>query len=267
MTGAEGMNLIPWQPDSGVTILGIPVPFPRCTAYVEDDWTRRLGALEEAADRVTGLADKKMAHHLLRSCLDGCKINHFLRATHMYELDLQVRCADDIIMSAFEDVVGCGLSPEQRTQASWPFAAGGCGLKTPSMLRPAARISALTAYLAPGSERLCLPTYVHTLPSRWVSPLFADLSANLGAHFDPLSAWMGRHDLLQTAPPSMWQQKWWSDALGKTANLRLLEAVSARDQARLLEQAGGVGTGWMTVIPSAPLHTTISSEEYSLALK
>jgi hypothetical protein len=267
VTGSEGMNLIPWQPDSGVTILGSPVPFPGSSAYVEDDWRRRLTSLEEAADRVTGLADKQMAHHLLRSCLDGCKINHLLRATDTYQLDLLVRRADDIIMSAFEDVVGCGLSPEQRTQASWPFSAGGCGLKTPTMLRPAARISALTAYLASGSERLCLPTYVQTVPSRWVSPLLSDLSTNLGVNFDPLPAWMGRHELLQTASPAMWQQKWWSDALGKAASLRLLDAVSARDQARLLEQSSGVGTGWMTVIPSAPLHTIISSEEYSLALK
>jgi hypothetical protein len=108
--------------------------------------------------------------------------------TRTVQLDLLVRRADNIIMSAFEDVVGCGLSPEQRTQASWPFPAGGFGLKTPTMLRPAARISALTAYLASGSERLCLPTYVHTVPSRWVSPLLSDLSANLGAHFDPLPA-------------------------------------------------------------------------------
>ena len=64
----------------------------------------------------------------------------------------------------------------------------------------------------------------------------------------------------------MWQQKWWWDALGKAASLRLLDAVSARDQGRLLEQSSGVGTGWMTVIPSAPLHTIIYSEEYSLAL-
>ena len=35
--------------------------------------------------------------------------------------------------------------------------------------------------------------------------------------------------------------------MGKAANLRLLDAVSARDQARLLEQAAGVGTGWMTM--------------------
>ena len=111
VSGSECMKIIPWQPNSGVTILGSPVPFPGSTAYVEDDWKRRLGSLEEAADRVTGLADKQMAHHLLRSCLDGCKINHLLRATDTYQLDLLVRRADDIIMSAFEDVVGCGLSP------------------------------------------------------------------------------------------------------------------------------------------------------------
>ena len=53
VTGSEGMNLIPWQPDSGVTILGSPVPFPGSSAYVEDDWARRLASLEEAAHRIT----------------------------------------------------------------------------------------------------------------------------------------------------------------------------------------------------------------------
>jgi hypothetical protein len=157
VTGSEGMQIIPWHPNTGVTILGSPVSFPGSSAYVEEEWQRRLTTLEEAADRVTGLADKQMAHHLLRSCLDGCKVNHLLRATDTYQLGLLVQRADDIIMSAFEDVVGCGLSPERRLQASWPFSAGGCGLKTPSMLRPAARVSALAAYLGSGSERLCLP--------------------------------------------------------------------------------------------------------------
>ena len=49
--------------------------------------------------------------------------------------------------------------------------------------------------------------------------------------------------------------------------MRLLDSATPRDQARLLEQTSGLGTAWMSVKPSAPLRTIISSEDYTLALK
>ena len=47
----------------------------------------------------------------------------------------------------------------------------------------------------------------------------------------------------------------------------MLDKVPPRDQARLLEQASGIGASFMCVPPSPGLHTTIPADEYRLALK
>ena len=223
--------------------------------------------MEETAAVLTSLTDKQMAHHLLRYCLDACKVNHLLRVTNPYEGTNHAAEADEVILSAFEDIVGSALSHTQRTQSTMPFSAGGCGLKSPTTSRPAARMSALLAFLGSGCHTVGVPTYAHTLPAAWISPLLEDLEATLGLNFDPIPRWKGRHELLSTAEPQKWAQKWWSDAIGKATAIRLLDQAGPRDQARLLEQSAGVGSCWMTVNPNAALHTIISSEEYSLALK
>ena len=50
---------------------------------------------------------------------------------------------------------------------------------------------------------------------------------------------------------------------------RMLDSVSPppRDQARLLEQANGIGTAFMSVPRSPGLHTMIPADEYRLAVK
>ena len=47
----------------------------------------------------------------------------------------------------------------------------------------------------------------------------------------------------------------------------MLDSVAPRDQDRLLEQANGIGTAFMSVPPSPGLHTIISAHEYRLAVK
>jgi hypothetical protein len=263
----QDIQVTPWEPGSGITVLGAPIPFPGSTNHVDKEWDARLAAMEHTAGVLTALTDKQMAHHLLRHCLDACKVNHLLRVTDPYQGTNHAANADEIILSAFEDIVGCALSQSQRAQATMPFAAGGCGLKSPSVVRPAARISALLAYMGAGCHAVAVPTYAHTLPASWISPLLDDLEEALGPNFDPLPRWKGRHELLPTAEPQKWAQKWWTEAIGKATSIKLLDSVGPRDQARLLEQSAGVGSCWMTVNPNPALHTIIASEEYSLALK
>ena len=263
----DGIHITPWVPGTGITVLGTPIAFPGTTDHVDREWASRLESMEEAANKLTRLADKQMAHHLLRFCLDACKVTHLLRSTDTYSGTDKSAEADDIILSAFEDIVGCAMTHEQRTQATTSFSAGGCGLRSPSQTRPAARISALLAYMGAGCQTIGVPQYARTIPANWITPVLENLECILGLNFDPIQRWKGRHDLLSSAEPQQWSQKWWSDAIGKATHRRLLEQVQPRDQARLLEQSGGVGTCWMTVTPSTTLHTTISSEEYSLALK
>ena len=110
-----------------------------------------------------------------------------------------------------------------------------------------------------------MPNYAQTLSA--VTPVLDDLISVLEPQIESLQQWQGRHELLAKADPSKWHQKHWTDALGKAVMLRLLDGAPPRDQARLLEQATGPGTVWMSETPSAPLPTIIPSEEYSLALK
>ena len=263
----EGIQVTPWEPGSGITVLGTPVGFPGSTDHLDKEWATRLQSIEEAAGILTSLTDKQMAHHLLRHCLDACKVNHLLRATDPYSGADYAAQADEVIISAFEDIVGCALTGPQRTQAFMPFSAGGCGIRSPVSCRAAARMSAILAYLGGGCHTVGAPEYAHTISSALVSPVLEDLEASLGPNVDPLPRWKGRHELLSTAEPQKWAQKFWGDAVGKATGLRLLEQLGPRDQARILEQSSGVGTSWMTVTPNATLHTLISSEEYSLALK
>jgi hypothetical protein len=259
--------IVPWEPDSGITLLGAPIPFPGSTGHLAKEWRSLLDTLEETTAIVTPLADKQLAHHLLRHCLDGCKVTYLFRVTDPYCVPAETARANDIVLTAFEDLVGCALTQQQRHQASLPLSTGGCGLKSPRLVKPAARIAALLAFLGGGCDKVAVPLYARTPSSAAITPVIEDLICLLGPQFESLETWQGRHDLLATADPSKWHQKHWTDALGKATMIRLLDESTARDQARLLEQMSGLGTAWMSVTPSAPLRTIINSEDYTLALK
>ena len=47
----------------------------------------------------------------------------------------------------------------------------------------------------------------------------------------------------------------------------MLDAIPPRDEARLLEQSNGIGSGFMAATPNHHLHTLFTSAQYRLALK
>ena len=63
------------------------------------------------------------------------------------------------------------------------------------------------------------------------------------------------------------QQRWWSEHIGKKEHTRLLDKVSPRDQARIMEQQNGIGGSFMAATPSRTALTKISSDQYSLGLR
>ena len=188
-------------------------------------------------------------------------MTYLFRVTDPYCVPVQTARANDIVLSAFEDLVGCALlSQQQRDQASLPLSTGGCGLKSPRLVKPAARISALLAFLGGGCDNVAVPLYARTPSSAAITPVLEDLTGLLGTQFETFHSWQG-HDVLATADPSKWHQKHWTDAIGKAIMLQLLDCASPRDQARLLERTSGLGTAWMSVLPSAPLRTIINSDD------
>ena len=266
-SGLLDTKVIPWLPSTGITVLGTPIPYPGSLQYLEDFWDTRNELIRETLDKLTCLTDTQIAHHLLRKCLDGCKVNHLLRATDCYATDKGLRTCDTAILQAFEDIVGEGLTPHQLLQASQPLRAGGCGIRSPLVIRPAARIAALASFVSEGAARVGVPGQARLCPGSWIGPPLAELCTILGQNFDPLPSWLHQPEKIGFTDDNHNQQKWWSQSVGKKTLLGLLDTVSPRDQARLLEQQGGVGASFMAATPAHHSRTKIPSDQYRLGLR
>ena len=259
--------VVPWDPQSGILLLGTPVSYPGSSAFLERHWASKTAEIEEATNRITQVLDSQVAHHLLRKCLDSCKVNHLLRASDCYLVPEAVRDCDEAILSAFEEIAGSGMSPSQRIQAGLPFRQGGCGIKVPGQVRPAARISALARFHSSGANKVGVPDLAAQVTSGLVLPVLADLETVLGPNYGPLQRWKGDLTALGQADADHLQQKWWASALGTARQLQLLDVSTPRDQARLLEQQGGVGTAFMSVTPMPSLNSIFPTDSYRLGLQ
>ena len=218
--------------------------------------------------KVTSLTDSQLAHHLIRQCLDACRVNHLLRAVDTYVEDSGVRDVDGLLLDAFADVVGYPLTATAKVQVGLPLSVGGCGLKCPLSMRPAARLAALCSFYSEGAERIGLPVYAQQIKAHWLLPPLQEMSSILGPNFDPLPRWLGHLEHIRSADALHTKQHWWAASLGQRCLDQLLDSASPRDQARLLEQMGpGLGSSFMSVTPSSPLHTTFSPDTYRVGLR
>ena len=222
--------------------------------------------MRTTVDKVTDLVDAQVAHHLLRKCLDGCKVTHLLRTTDTYKNCAPLEECEEVIFEGFGDLLGCSLSASQRSQAGLPLRVGGCGIRCPVRIRPAARIAALCVYYGETAKTIGAPEQVRQPRAEWLHPVLVELQATLGPNFDPVTGWLGRMDHIRLAGPEHKQQQWWSEALGVAQTVALLDQVWSRDQARLLEQQGGLGTAFMSVTPNTNLASSFSTDSYKLGL-
>ena len=115
------MRVVPWAPQHGVVVLGTPINYPSSTTFADAFWEKITGNLEATVQKVTDLVDTQCAHHLLRKCLDGCKVNHLLRSTDTYTNDGLISRCEEAIITGFEDLLRCGLTPLQRAQVGLPM--------------------------------------------------------------------------------------------------------------------------------------------------
>ena len=156
----------------------------------------------------------------------------------------------EAILTAFMTLSGTALNPEQRVQCTLPIRTGGCGVKGTALLQPAARISAVAGFLSAGGRRVGAPAFALTSEMTDTASVLEDLRSRLGPNFDPLAQWTCNPSLVSTADAAHCAQSWWSAALGKSTLNHLIENARPRNQARMLEKRGGLGTTWMTALPS-----------------
>jgi hypothetical protein len=222
-TNMGEVRTVPWDSKTGITVLGVPINYPGSMAQSNSAWDQATSKLKITLENVTSVTDAQTAHHLLRKCLDACRVNHLMRASDTYQCAPLLQACDTAIMGAFEDIVSHGLSNTQKVQASLPLSTGGCGIRNPSSIRPAARISALAAFYTRGRSAVGTPDQDMGVNSTWVGPVLSELTTALGPSFDPLPGWSGLHARLLSAEPEHLQQKWWSANLGKRAMHQLLD--------------------------------------------
>ena len=190
-----------------MTILGTPVSYPGHHIYLDDFWTQKNDIIRTTLDRLTQLTDAQLAHHLLRKCLDGCKVNHLLRSKDCYASDKGLRECDSIILGAFEDLIVCGLSAQQLTQAAQPLRTGGCGIRCPLVIRPAARVAGLATFISEGAERVGVSECARACAAKLIGPPLSELQALIGRNFDPLPSWMADWDKIGAPDDQHLQQK------------------------------------------------------------
>jgi hypothetical protein len=265
--GSDDVPKVAWDGDHGLTVLGLPVDGPGGTNQTVKAWEAATEKLEHVTNMIATLADPQLAHHLLRACADGCRVNHLLRGSDSYAAQQQVHQCTEVIMEAFETAVGVDLSSSKRLQASMPLAQGGCGIKNPEANQPAARVSALSTFYTDGARSVGAPLQTQIVIEEWVTPVVRDLIDELGPNFDPLPKWQAEPKKITMATKEQRSQKWWGQALGKSTTNRLLDVIPPRDQARLLEQSNGIGHHWMMAPPCDNTHTVIPPDEYVLGMK
>ena len=256
-----------WERGEGITVLGLPVDRPGSTAQLSSAWSEAGEQLEKLSVILGKLPDPQVAHHILRASADGCRVNHLLRGTDSYQVQSLVSACNTTILEAFSDLAGVSLSAAQRLQCTLPVRTGGCGIKGAVQLQPAARISALASFYSGGGRRVGVPAYALGVDSVGVQPVLGDLISRLGGNFNPLQAWLANPAGLGTAEGDHRNQRWWGTALGERTMVDLLDTASPRDQARLLEQRSGLGSTWMTVLPSVGTGGIFTPEEYQLGLR
>jgi len=248
---------------------------PRVVAHGGRSCHRPLGALASTGgcnmDRLLGrlatVPDAQLVHHLLRSCVDACRVNHLLRATNPTHSAPHATKAESAILAAFEGILRVTLQPPQRAQVSLPLRMGGCGVKSPMASMLPARVSALASFYGGGGARVGAPAYLLAPDPDLLREPLLGLQDTLGTSFDPLAAWVQDGSRILGATAEQRTQHWWGEAVARRLRQDLLDLVSNRDQARLLELADGVGTCWMTVPPSSAARTVISSDDYCLAMR
>ena len=99
--------------------------YPGGEAFALDHWDKITSRLDSTIQTVTSIVDAQLAH-LLRHCLDGCKVNHLLRATVCYtHNNAAVAIAQQAVLDGFADILGLALTKQQAAQAGLPISVGG----------------------------------------------------------------------------------------------------------------------------------------------
>ena len=253
----------PWNPQDGITVLGVPCNLPQHTSHTANFLNKTLDSLRDVLTHIGRISDSQLQHHLLRSCADASKAVYLLRNCPANVTEDFAKQADDLILQTFEDTIHTGTSKHTRLQICLPFRHGGCGIKSCTQYRLPLRLGALLNYYF---NRPLLHIALHPDPTDTLQVLTA-LTATLGNNLEPLSSWLGNPVLMKAADAVYRNPSWWTNHIHQHNLKTLTQLATNRDIPRLLSQKDGNGASWMATRPSRANNTIIPSHYYQLSLK
>ena len=259
--------VLPFVPNSGITLLGVPIDFPGSSKRTESHWSTTVDKAILLLDRLRLLPDGQIQHALLRYCLDACRVVHLQRSTVAVRSGDSPKRLRDALRRAAEDLMGIGFSDATWSQVTLPMRHGGLGIRDPVHTQPAARIAALAGLELYGRERVGVPAQALSRPSPDLASTIAALRDQLGPKFDPIAQWHADPRQFASASFDHASQRWWAGHVAMEQRSRLCKVGTARDMARLQCQAGPVANGWMSVLPNRATRTDICDPDYRLLLR
>jgi len=128
----EGVPVVPWSLEHGITVLGCPVNHPGSSYHTKAAWQQATEKVGKICGKLSALGNPQIAHYLMQNCVDACRVTHLLRASDAYAAGVAIQACEDILLSTFEDICGLALTTQQFEQVCRQLSTGGCGVNPQS---------------------------------------------------------------------------------------------------------------------------------------
>jgi ubiquitin carboxyl-terminal hydrolase 44/49 len=226
----------------GIVSLGCPIG---TTSFVKDFLRTKVNNSYQSLEKLVVLDEPQLAGTLLAGCVSFSKIGYEIRATRPdFTLESCI-LFDQKVVSTFEDIVGCNLTPLAAMQIQLPTRMGGLGLRSTALHAPAAYTS---------SSLSTLPL-VSSLTSNCALPPILDARV-----LSLLSERLCEPQKLPTETPK--SQKALSTLINKSLLSKTLAKANNLDKARILS-CGLHGSGAVFNAAFGPsLDNRLDKQEY-----
>jgi hypothetical protein len=262
-----GMTITPFQPGTGVRVLGVPVEHPADTgAFTKAVLGKAVDSLDTMCSTLSRLPATHVQYTLLRFCLDGWCLNFLGRAASAFHGEAQWSRADGILRRTLGEVLGLPLSDSQWAQARLPQSLGGLGIRSPADMALPGRMAAMVDFARRGREALGLDPDLPLIQPD-LGAVVVKMATVLGPLFQPLQDWTVDPGKIAGAEEAHARQHWWGERWHKAGAKDLPKGLVARDRVRFALQQAQRGAAWLGTCPAAGLGTELSNDECRALLR
>ena len=260
----HNMSLIPFNPSTGIMVLGTPVEHPSTSSYRQASVQSVVENLKKATHLLSRLGNPQTAHLLLRYCLDACRLQHLLRSTACEAFPHTLGEASAALRDTVAAMLGQPLTDTEWAQCQISIRLGGLGIRDPVTVLPVARTASIISYLHKAPSLHILSTPPSPPPDTW--PTLLALNAWINQVESPLPKWL-EANVISAIEPEHCSQRWWALRQGAALVSALKSSLNERDRARFALQSQPHAGQWMSPPAGCGPYHAYSPREYRLLLR